>query len=193
VLILLGMALMYTPRPQSASAATPVVWSFPQELNASHWPLSQRELSWLTSTSTEGGVTASRWRFEFNDLSGSLLFVTSNTWRAQHRPERCFTVYDLEVEQSIPVMASADFPLRWLSLGQGDDPSMFSAAYWLQSADRITEDYAARIWDDLNPRPQPWVLVTVLFDSPADSDDEAARNLFTILRNVVQDRLESVE
>ena len=193
VLTLLSLALLYTPRPQSVAAATPVTWTFSQDLHTSIWPLSQRQLDWLTSASAEGNVVPSRWRFEFGELRGSLLFVTSDTWRAQHRPERCFTVYGLEVQQSIPILAGDDFPLRWLTLGQGDDQAIYSAAYWLQSSDRITEDYAARIWDDLTPQNQPWVLVTVLFDSPVDLQEEAPRNLFNVLRSVVQDSLESME
>lgn len=191
VLALLGLALLYTPRPQSVVSATSLALTFPQELHASNWPLSQRQLDWLTSASTEGNVIPSRWRFEFGDLRGSLLLVTSNTWRAQHRPERCFTVYGLEVQQSIPIMAGDDFSLRWLTLSQGDDQATHSAAYWLQSSDRITEDYAARIWDDLTPQTQPWVLVTVLFDSPVDLQGEAPRILFTVLRSIVQESLQS--
>jgi exosortase O len=192
VLTLLGLALLYSPRPQSVAAATPVAITFPQELPTNNWPLSQRQLNWLTSASTEGNVVPTRWRFEFGELRGSLLFVASNTWRAQHRPERCFTVYGLEIQQSIPIMAGDNFPLRWLTLGQGDDQAIYSAAYWLQSSDRITEDYAARIWDDLTPQNQPWVLVTVLFDSPVDLQGETPRNLFTILRSVVDDSLKSM-
>jgi exosortase O len=191
VLALLGLAILYTPRPQSVAAATSVALKFPQELHASDWPLTQQQLNWLTSASTEGSVVPSRWRFELGKLSGSLLFVTSDTWRAQHRPERCFTVYGLEIQQSIPIMAGDDFPLRWLTLGQGDDQALYSAAYWLQSSNRITEDYAARIWDDLTPQTQPWVLVTVLFDSPVDLQGEAPRNLFTVLRSIVQESLQS--
>jgi hypothetical protein len=84
-------------------------------------------------------------------------------------------------------MAAGDFPLRWLTLGKGNDTALYSAAYWLQSADRITEDFAARIWDDLAPRPQPWVMVTILFDTPVDLQDTASRELFFVLRGAVQD------
>lgn len=191
VAVLIGLALLYSPRPQPVAAASPLAWQFPREIQTSFWPLSQRELDWLTSASKERGVVASRWRFEMGELHGSLLLVASDTWRAQHRPERCFTVYGLEVQESQPMMVRDNFPVRWLSLGQGDDPSLYSAAYWLQSTDRITEDYAARIWDDLAPTPQPWVLVTVLFDAPIEFQSKAAMQLFNVLQQVVQASLES--
>jgi exosortase O len=174
-----------------ASAATPLTWQFPQELVTNEWQLSQRELTWLTSASKERGVTATRWRFDYNSLQGSLLFVTSDTWRAQHRPERCFTVYGLEVQESLPLMVDYDFPVRWLHLGKGNDPAIYSAAYWLQTTDRITEDYAARIWDDYTLEPKPWVLVTVLFDAPVNLQDEAPLSLLTVLREIIQHSLET--
>jgi hypothetical protein len=37
------------------------------------------------------------------------------------------------------------------------------------------------------------VLVTVLFDSPVNLQDEAAGSLFTALRRIVQDSLETQE
>lgn len=189
-IILLSMTLLYMPHAQRASAASPVRWVFPENLQTRAWPLSSTELNWLTNDGKEDRVVAARWRFEWQNLRGSLLFVASNTWRAQHRPERCFTVYGLEVQESQALMAGRDFPLRALILGKSRDSALYSAAYWLQSADRITEDYAARIWDDLAPQPNPWVLVTVLFDKPIDLQSEAARELMFALRSTVKDGLE---
>jgi exosortase O len=183
------MALLYVPRPAPAAIAAPVRPAFPQDLHATAWPLSRGEQNWLTNYGKEESIAASRWRFTWGDLSGSLLFVTSDTWRTQHPPERCFTVYGLEIQGSQPLMAAGDFPLRWLTLGKGRDTALYSAAYWLQSADRITEDFAARIWDDMAPQPKAWVLVTVLFDAPVDLQEAAARDLFFALRQAVEDSL----
>ncbi|MEZ4837043.1 MAG: hypothetical protein R2873_34460 [Caldilineaceae bacterium] len=56
----------------------------------------------------------------------------------------------------------ARLPLRAVSLGAGERHSLYSAVYWYQSADRITDDYATRIWADLSPVRERWVLVSVL-------------------------------
>lgn len=191
LLVLLALVLLFAPQPKSVAAATPFIWQLPEALQASEWPLRQREIDWLTSAGREQGVVASRWRFQMGELRGSLLMVGSRTWRAQHRPERCFTVYGLQVQESRPLMAAPDFPLRWLSLGKGDQPALYSAAYWLQSSGRITEDYAARIWDDYTLEPQPWVLATVLFDNPVDPQSPEAQYLFSLLRAAVQASLAS--
>ncbi len=187
--MLIGLALAYTPRLQPVAAAA-FDWRLPPGFNAEPWPLSQKELDWLTA---EGGLTisAARWRFEWQGLSGSLLLVGSDTWRAHHRPERCFTVYGLEVQESRAHLSGANFPVRWLSLGKSQiTPTLYSASYWLQSSEQVTDDYSVRIWDDLSPQPQPWVLVTILFDGPVDPAGAEAQELFSTLRLAVQHSLD---
>jgi exosortase O len=188
-IVLLSLALLYVPPAQPASAASPT-WQLPTGLAAEEWPLSETELDWLTGDGSMP-VSAARWRFTWGDLSGSLLLITSDTWRAHHRPERCFTVYGLQVQESRPLLAQADFPLRWLSLGAERGPALHSAAYWLQSADQVTDDYAARMWDDFAPQPQPWVLVTLLFDQPADLSSRDALALFAALRQSIHTTLQA--
>ncbi len=78
-----------------------------------------------------------------------------------------------------------------LALGIPEGEASYSAAYWLQSSDRVTEDYAARIWDDLAPHPQTWVLATVLFDTPIDLRSDQARDLFSALRETIHSGLAS--
>lgn len=189
---LIGMVILYAPRPQPAAAAS-FEWKFPPELATQEWPLTRSEMNWLSERGSVA-VSAARWRFEWRDLSGSVLLVASETWRAHHRPERCFTVYGLEILESQPYMAGRDFPLRWLTLGKANDSRpLYSAGYWLQSSQRVTEDYSVRIWDDMAPQPQPWVLVTVLFDEPTDPAEAHAQALFTALRQAVQRSLEANE
>jgi len=183
------LIFLYAPRSQQAIAAS-FTWNFPGDMVIHSWPLSGAEIDWLS----DGGsipVNGTRWRFEWQGLSGSLLLVASDTWRSHHRPERCFTVYGLEVQESRLFMAEPDFPLRWLTLGQpGNTRPLFTAGYWLQSNRRVTDDYAVRIWDDMQPQPQPWVLVTVLFDEPVDLSGDEARALFAALRQSVQNGLQ---
>lgn len=186
--LLLGLALLYSPRPQPAAAAA-FDWEFPTELAVQAWPLTANEMNWLSAQGSLP-VSAMRSRFEWRELHGSFLFITSDTWRAHHQPERCFTVYGLEVLESRLHLVTADFPLRWLSLNKADDPRpLYSAAYWLQSGQRVTDDYSVRIWDDMAPQSGPWVLVTVLFDEPVAPAEVDSLELFNVLRQAVQDSL----
>lgn len=184
-LALVGLALLSTPLPEPVSAAPPE-WTFTPDLEVVEWPLTPKDLAWLES---DGPVDGQRYRFTWRGFQGSLLFITSQDWHTQHRPERCFSVYGLEVQESRPALIEADFPLRLLTLGPPGSQALYTAAYWLQSADRVTADYAARVWDDLNLQSQPWVLVTVLFDQNISLNDPAAQELFLLLKESVRNGL----
>jgi hypothetical protein len=210
--IVLAMALLYTPREQSALAEFDPAWEFPEQLAVEPWPMSAGETAWVSQS---GIASATRWRFRWMApagaapleaarqdpgsisisaeparLSGSMLFVFSRTWRAHHRPEACLEIYGLSVNRYFTVLAAPDFPVRALVLDSEREKEVTSAVYWLQSAEQVTDDYATRIWADLAPDQQPWVLVTLLFDRPVDPQSEAAQALFRGVRLSVQRHFE---
>ena len=179
------MALLYTSRPDTAFSQSALIWQLPSSLKTEPWPLSSGEREWLQQT---GVQAVERQRFTWREITGSILLVTSTSWRAHHRPERCFEVYGLEVDQSRTELVAPDFPVRLLSLDAsgGNPATLLSAAYWLQSEGQITDDYATRIWDDLSPHRQKWVLVTILFDAPLEPGSEDVLALYLALRDAVQ-------
>jgi len=183
----LVMVLLYNPRTEPALAA-PVItaWNFPDDLAVEPWPLNDQELDWVADV---GAQSVDRWRFRWRGLSGSMLFVTSDTWRAQHRPERCFQVYGLTVENSYTHLIAPGFPLRLVSLSQGGRGATSSAVYWFQSVESTTDDYGARMWADLAVQRQNWVQVTVLFDGLVDPRSTASQDLYLVLHQVVQRNL----
>ncbi len=185
--IVLVLALLYKPRPQDTLAHTPPAWQFPPELSTQPWQLTEGELKWLSGN---GLVSANRWRFQWHETTGSMLFVTSATWRAQHRPERCFQVYGLTIENSYTYLVAGDFAVRLVSLGNRDQQELMSAAYWFQNGNQATDDFATRIWADLSPQRQRWVLVTVLFDNGIDPSGADAQALYRTLRSSLQRSLE---
>jgi exosortase O len=184
---ILTFGLIYAPRPQSGLAHAPQSWSFPPTLAIEPRPLKPDEIDWLTR---DGAESAERYDFQWRGLSGSMILISSRTWRAHHRPERCFEVYGLSLDDSRPHLVSPDFPLRFVSLGNGRDRSLLSASYWFQSAGRTTDDYASRIWADLALERQRWVLVSILFDGVYNPEDADIHALYAELHNVVARGLE---
>jgi exosortase O len=176
------MALAYTPRPQTGLSQDPPAWTFPATLDVEPLPLKPDELEWLTR---DGAESASRYRFAWGDVSGSMILITSRTWRAHHRPERCFEVYGLSLEESRTHLATPTFPLRQVTLGRSSDPTQYTAAYWFQSANQTTDDYATRIWADLTPERQRWVLVSILFDENVDPQRPDVQALYLALHGAV--------
>lgn len=179
---ILIMALLYVQRPQAAYAQAPLQWQFPAGLSMTPWALTEQESEWLEIS---GAESAYRWQFEWQNLSGSMMFVASSDWRAQHRPERCFEVYGLSTNSSETLLVAQDFPIRFLSLGNNQLSENLSAVYWLQSMQQTTDDYATRIWADLAPQKQRWVLVTILFNQAIDPQADEAQALFTALHSTV--------
>ncbi len=119
-----------------------------------------------------------------------MILITSTTWRAHHRPERCFEVYGLSIDASRAHLVAPDFPLRFVSLSDGDGRGLLSATYWFQSAGRTTDDHGTRIWADLAPERDRWVLVSILFDGVYDPHATDIQTLYLALHDVVRRNLE---
>jgi exosortase O len=182
-LTILAMALAYAPRSWTGLAQPSPHWEFPAELVTQLMPLTPDEIDWLTRG---GAESADRRRFEWRGMSGSMMLITSTTWRAHHRPERCFEVYGLSLEDSRTYMVSPNFPLRLVSLSYGAGRGRLSATYWFQSSYQTTDDYATRIWADLAPRRDRWVLVTILFDGVQDPGAPEAQAFYKALHDSVE-------
>ncbi len=178
---ILVLALLYAPRPQIAEAAAPATWAFPAELATQPLPLTPAEITWLTE---DGAESAERRRFQWRGLSGSMILITSRSWRAHHRPERCLAVHGLSIEETRPHLAAPGFPLRTVALG-GKEGRSLAAAYWFQSAQRTTDDFGARIWADLAPQRDRWVLVSVLFDGPYPPETPDVQAFYLALHDAV--------
>lgn len=179
--VVLAMALAYAPRPPTALAEPPA-WSLPAGMSTEPLPLEPDQVAWLTR---DGAESAERRRFAWRGIQGSLMLVTSATWRAQHLPERCLEVYGLAPDDSRPHLVEPAFPVRLVSLRDRHGGAPLAAAYWFQSPSRATDDYATRIWADLSPRRERWVLVTMLFDGAIDPRGPDARALFLALRDAI--------
>lgn len=186
-LVFLVMGLAYVSRPWTGLAQPTPEWEFPADLVTEPMPLTPDEIDWLTRG---GAESADRRRFEWRGVTGSIMFITSNTWRAQHRPERCFEVYGLSLEDSRAYLVGPEFPLRFLSLSYGQGQGRLSATYWFQSPNRTTDDYGSRIWADLALERQRWVLVTILFDDDQDPLTPDMREFYTAVHNAVAGTLE---
>ncbi len=175
-------ALLYTARPSAASSAVFVEWQFPAVLNAQGDPLSAQEQNWITQ---DGAEWADRRRFTWKNLSGSLMLLTSWTWRGQHKPERCFEVYGLSTQESATILAAPDFPIKSLILNSPGSQQPITAAYWFQSAQQTTDDYGTRIWADLSTQRQRWVLVTLLLDAGQAFENDQLNELYTTIHTSV--------
>lgn len=182
----LALGLLYSPRPITGLSQPAQTWNFTPEMNAQSMPLRPDEIEWLMRDSADD---AERFRFQWRGVSGSMILITSRTWRAQHRPERCFEVYGLALDDSRTQIIAPDFPIRAVALSTQRTKETWSAAYWFQSAERTTDDYGTRIWDDVSLQRRRWVLVTILFDRALEPNDVNAQAFYLALRDSVAQNL----
>ena len=184
-----AMALVYTPRPHPAMAQAAINWIFPGGMQVQVDQMSPELYAWVTG---DGATSADRWNFTWQgsakEVHGSLMFLTSNTWRGQHRPERCFEVQGIEVENSQTILFDDEFSAQFVLVSGG--PQQATALYWLQTGQRATDDFATRIWADLGSERQPWVLVTLLFDDVYPASSAEVREIAELVRTAVSNSLE---
>jgi exosortase O len=183
-------ALLYTPRPTIAGAvAAPQPLLFPAELVTSPLELRPGELDWLLR---DGAESVERVRFEWRDLRGSLLLITSTSRRAHHQPERCFQAYGLTIESAATQLVTTDLPIQFLRLSDGQGRA-YTATYWFQSATQTTSDYGTRFWADISLDPQRWVLVTMLFEGEHQLANSDLPEFYALIHQAVERQLVAQE
>ncbi|MEM7331002.1 MAG: exosortase O [Chloroflexota bacterium] len=191
LMILIGMlaffALIYTPRPQTGLTHHTESWQFTEGLEIENLPLTAVENEWLTK---DGAESAERYRFRMGDLSGSMILISSKTWRAHHRPERCFEVYGLTLNDSSTHLVSHSQPIRMVSLGNGPKQDLYTASYWFQSDTQTTDDYGTRIWSDLALERDRWVLVSIVFDATVDPNSDEVTAFYETMHATVDNYLQ---
>ncbi|MBI5301828.1 MAG: hypothetical protein HY868_06810 [Chloroflexi bacterium] len=142
----------------------------------------------ITALEREGAESAERYQFAWRGIAGSMILVPSTTWRTHHRPERCLQVLGWQIDDSRAAMVTPDFSVRFVAVGQRRGGEL-SATYWFQSATRATDDFGTRMWADLAPHRERWVLVSILFDRARDPNDADVRAFYLALRDAIAQNL----
>ncbi|PSB54665.1 hypothetical protein C7B61_22080 [filamentous cyanobacterium CCP1] len=166
------------PLPAGSIALSLNQLAWPPQMQMQSVPLSEIEQEFFIS---HPGTVAQENRFQFQDISGSLLLVSSPTWRAHHPPELCyissgFQLNHMERQQLTPSILG-----RWLAL----DHHTRSAAYWFQSVDRTTDDYLSRIWGEVTRKEQTWTMVSILFDQTQTPSEPAVQAFLNAVHEAI--------
>jgi exosortase O len=127
---------------------------------------------------------AKKEQFTSGNLSGSLLLVSSTSWRAHHAPELCFTGNGFKVD-TMQQRLITNLPIRWLSLQQGTK----SATYWFQSQHHTTDDFLNRIWSEITRQQKSWVMVSILFNQSRSADDPEIAALISNIHTAIDHSL----
>lgn len=180
IIFIAVMILLYAPRPLTGLSSQAKTWVFAEKLQIEPLPLKPDENEWLTR---DGAESADRLRFTWGDVSGSMILISSKTWRAHHRPERCFEVYGLSLDDSHTHLVNPAMPIRFVALSDSGQSRQYSASYWFQSTGQTTDDYGTRIWSDVAWEREHWVLVSILFDGRVNPNEPEIEMLYLALHD----------
>ncbi|MEM8863849.1 MAG: exosortase O, partial [Chloroflexota bacterium] len=191
ILLFLFAVWVYTAKPVIGLNAEVESPTFPENLELIHEPLKPDEAAWLIE---DGAEWAERYRFTWQSAdgprTGTMILISSRTWRAHHKPERCFEVYGLDVNDSGTHLVTPSMPIRQVNLAVPQGEQSYRAVYWFQSADTITDDYGSRLWADVTQPNTRWMLVSVLFDENYPADDAGTESFYLAMQTAVETHLE---
>ncbi|MBW4623056.1 MAG: exosortase O [Cyanosarcina radialis HA8281-LM2] len=180
--LLIGLSLL--PKPE-------VILAEPLALNQINLP-ARMELKSIPLTKFERNffaeypqTIAQKQRFKSDNLSGSILLVSTTSWQAHHAPELCFVGNGFAVEQMNKERLSPEVIGRWLSLENGQ----MNAVYWFQSNRQTTDEFISRFWSDVTRQQKSWTLVSVLFDEPEKVDSSEVREFVSNIHREIANSL----
>jgi exosortase O len=127
------------------------------------------------------GVTTQKQRFQFQDLTGSIVLVASPTWQAHHAPELCLTAFGYHIDQMVGEAITPAVTGRWLTLDGGKKTS----TYWFQSATQTTDDFFVRFWGEVFRKDSTWTLVSIVFDQSHSANEPAVQSFLTLVHDAL--------
>jgi exosortase O len=110
-----------------------------------------------------GAREVAKHRFSARGVRGSILTVSSRSWRAHHPPELCLAGNGFELGSTTELRLATGDVARIVAL----DQDRRAAVYWFQSPTRTTGDLLERVQGEVFGGERRWVLVSVLLERPS--------------------------
>lgn len=189
---ILGLALIPHPQKVTTSAITQGVApgaiasiSLPTQMHSEPLQLTTTEKDFFANYQ---GAIAQKSRFEWQNITGSILLVSSNAVQAYHAPELCFVGNGFKVDTMQRQQLSPQVLGRWLSINNGT----MAAAYWFQSPKRTTDDFLTHLWGRITRKDRIWVMVSVLFEQAQKPDTPEIKAFTTNIHDAIASSLTGV-
>jgi exosortase O len=167
--LLLALAIVPVPQFDRAIAAVDLSrleWSAPMQTQP--LDLNPPEQKFFANYP---GANTRKQQFQYGDLTGTSVLVSSPTWQAHHSPEVCLASIGYKIAPEIQQIVTPDVTARWLFLDDGKR----SAVYWFQSATSTTDNFNSRFWDEVFRRESRWTMVSVVFDRANSPESPAVQ------------------
>ena len=172
------LALALIPHPQQGSAGAIASLNLPAEMHSEPLQLTAIEKDFFANYE---GAIAQKSRFEWQNLTGSILLVSSNSMQAYHAPELCLVGNGFKVDAMQQKQLSPKVLGRWLSIDNGT----MAATYWFQSPKRTTDDFWTHLWGRITRQDRFWVMISVLFDRSQQPDTPQIQTFATNIHDAI--------
>lgn len=179
------LALALIPHPQQVSTSAIASLDLPLEMHSEPLQLTAIEKDFFANYE---GAIAQKSRFEWQNLTGSILLVSSNSMQAYHAPELCLVGNGFKVNAMQQKQLSPKVLGRWLSINNGT----MAAAYWFQSPKHTTDDFWTHLWGRITRKERLWVMISVLFDRSQQPDTSQIQTFATNIHDAIASSLAGV-
>ncbi len=189
---ILGLALI--PHPQKVTTSAIDAIALPAQMHSEPLQLTTTEKDFFANyqgaiaPGATPEVIAQKSRFEWQNITGSILLVSSNAVQAYHAPELCFVGNGFKVDAMQRQQLSPQVLGRWLSINNGT----MAAAYWFQSPKHTTDDFLAHLWGRITRKDRLWVMVSVLFEQAQKPDTPEIKAFTTNIHDAIASSLTGV-
>ncbi|MBU2713689.1 hypothetical protein, partial [Zooshikella harenae] len=160
--IVLACILCYQPFPKQHIQNSIKTLQLPATFAGYEISLSKQEKEFFKRNAAE----AIKYQLRWNGHKGSLLFIRSRYWKAQHDPRNCYSAQGITVDDEKTLVFSNSnkhkLTIKYLSLNQGKQTGF----YWFQSRDQQTADFSARLFSGWHKPNVPWIMVSVAWHDP---------------------------
>ncbi|MCI5151043.1 MAG: exosortase O, partial [Candidatus Electrothrix sp. MAN1_4] len=155
------LAALWLHRPYQPNVPfTTFDFSLPDVLQSSALPLTDVEREFFSNNH----ASTRKFKFDFKGISGSLLIVKSNYWKAQHDPRNCYLGQGRSLSLDGTWLLRNNTVIRFVQI----DNATKTAAYWFQNVHRITPDYSSRVLGGIIYPQKTWLMVSILWEQPVD-------------------------
>jgi len=145
--------------------------SLPEGVSAQQIDLNTEEQRFFTNNK----AIAVKYQLGAAVENNSVVFVTSNWWKAQHKPDHCLHAMGFSIQSSHVVAleaapsTSSINAVTVLSMID-EDQQTYTAIYWFQAADVLTADHYRRMTDTFRHPNRSWTMVSLLLSGDHKPD-----------------------
>lgn len=136
-----------------------------EKINAKPLPLTAVENQFFAAKENS---SASKWKFDYNGIKGSLLIVESSALNGMHSPEICFMGSGMKIN-STKEERIGNINCTVINLNNNRQ----TAAYWMQHNNTTTSCFLNRFWEHIVYGKKLWTMKVVLLDSHKNIERQA--------------------